>query len=573
MRSLRERGGFGTDAFWVIMPEDDSELNAAVTDELIAAYAADRSYRNAVIVAVRNNPSDVDERRTMGPCALFTYYLQQTEVDALARYWRLVQFASDVVVVSRHEPFAFGSWIGSFGITPAQFVHDVLFYGSPINWLWWEADADIKSAIAANAHRLAGKRVLVYGLTRYAAAIVETLRANNIPVDAAFDSNESKAGWNASLSVEVHTISDALEPYDAETAIVIVSKYAREMRATLARFGYREDQVVEIPIEGGICAARDDSQLTLDDMFQLVLDGVNARRALGDEHLVVCQSGTGDVYYACALLPAYLQAYGKEACTLALPDSPSAIAVARMFGLQNLAPFPVEKLYALYKAWDFLGGERLNMKPMLNLGSRLPRKLLASTNALAQAPWMHWLTCIRLQYFVFDGPFYLSAPQQNASPGLESHFRSLGFRKGRSVLLAPYANAFQSALATKTDFWERLASELANRGYDVATNCAGEERPIEGTSSCLIPHDKIISFLNYAGGFIGIRSGLCDVAQTAFDCTMVLLYERNVGVSKEMWSLKKMGLRDDAVEFEYTGDIDGLLSEILPLFPVVEKER
>ena len=153
---------------------------------------------------------------------------------------------------------------------------------------------------------------------------------------------------------------------------------------------------------------------------------------------------------------------------------------------------------------------------------------------------------------------------------MEARYRAMGFRPGRTVLLSPYANAFHSSLG-ETEFWGLLAQRLQERGYDVATNCAADELPIAGTIPFCVPYGELLTFLQYAGGFVGIRSGLCDIAGSTEQCSMVILYERNVGISMDMWSLKKMGLQRTAVELLYEGDVDGLIAQALDAFPAIEE--
>lgn len=571
VRALKENEALDERTCWVILSEDDAELNEAVTAELIASYMESKFHSKAIVIIPTSYADELDYERLFDGKAILYRHLGAQSVRNLVKYYRLVQFAPDIIVISRNEPFAFGRWIGNFGITPTRFVRDALFFGSPINWLWWAEDPDaIPRAIAAAADTLIGNRVIVYGLTRYAGQIIHELREHEgVLVCGIADSNASKAGWNAELGLTVSLPEDALIPYSPDYVIAIVSKYADEMRARLEQLGYGDDQILEIPVSGGICAARGDSQEVLDEEFRHVLEGVELRHALGEIPLVVCQSGTGDVYYTCSMLQSYVDASCIDAFTLVVPDIPSCVRVAAAFGVERIAPRSIMQIAALYKAWEFLGGGRMGMKAVLNLGSRLPRKLHVDRCDGELSPWMHWLNCMRYQYFTFDGPCALSAPRQKTGRDVETRYRAMGFRPGRTVLLSPYANAFRSSLG-ETEFWELLAQRLQERGYDVATNCAANEQPIAGTEPFCVPYDEILTFLQYAGGFVGIRSGLCDIAGSAEQCTMAILYERNVGISMDMWSLRKMGLQRTAVELLYEGDVEGLLAQTLSAFPAVE---
>lgn len=85
--------------------------------------------------------------------------------------------------------------------------------------------------------------------------------------------------------------------------------------------------------------------------------------------------------------------------------------------------------------------------------------------------------------------------------------------KSRSVILAPYA---KSVNAVPIVFWELLANALKERGYAVFTNCGNQyESPIWGTTPLNNPPlEQIRSIIQYAGFFVGLRSGLCDLIVT-----------------------------------------------------------
>ncbi len=60
--------------------------------------------------------------------------------------------------------------------------------------------------------------------------------------------------------------------------------------------------------------------------------------------------------------------------------------------------------------------------------------------------------------------------------------------------------------------------------------------------------------LEYAGAFLALRSGLCDIISQA-QCKKVVIYESGFNAARyEYFSLNKMGLSTDAVEFVYGKD-------------------
>ena len=142
-------------------------------------------------------------------------------------------------------------------------------------------------------------------------------------------------------------------------------------------------------------------------------------------------------------------------------------------------------------------------------------------------------------------------------------FSQKNLKQGKTIIIAPYAGSFKSALTIKN--WEDIATKLKKKGYDVCTNCFGREEPIPGTETIQFSYEQAVDVLNGAGGFIGIRSGLCDVVSNS-KCKMLIIYESNYLASDyEYFSLKKMGLNNNVIEIEFETN-DKLIREIDTLY-------
>lgn len=83
---------------------------------------------------------------------------------------------------------------------------------------------------------------------------------------------------------------------------------------------------------------------------------------------------------------------------------------------------------------------------------------------------------------------------------------------GRSVIVSPYA---KSVASLPEVLWEKIVSYLIDKGYSVFTNVVGDELPLQGTKAISPKISELKSVVEHAGLFIGIRSGICDVIQTA----------------------------------------------------------
>ena len=175
------------------------------------------------------------------------------------------------------------------------------------------------------------------------------------------------------------------------------------------------------------------------------------------------------------------------------------------------------------------------------------------------------------RYFVFnfdDSVQYQLPPRKDWQREIDELFKKHDLTKGKTVILSPYSNTL---FELPDDFWENIASHCKGLGYSVCTNCATKnEKPVKGTEAVFFPLGMAVDFVEAAGYFVAIRSGLCDIISSA-KAKKVILYEKDGFFYKsspyEYFSLKKMGLCDDAVELEYSsGEREKVIERILGVF-------
>jgi hypothetical protein len=142
-----------------------------------------------------------------------------------------------------------------------------------------------------------------------------------------------------------------------------------------------------------------------------------------------------------------------------------------------------------------------------------------------------------------------------------------------TILLSPYSLSY-CEYTLSDEFWRPIIDTLAARGYQLLTNCAGDERPLPRTEPIFLPYSISVPYLNHCAGFIGFRSGLCDIISTAA-CKKVILYSYEAmynpdGVNLAFTGLKNMRLCDDAVELEFTEgnrNMDEIIKRVTGAFP------
>lgn len=106
-------------------------------------------------------------------------------------------------------------------------------------------------------------------------------------------------------------------------------------------------------------------------------------------------------------------------------------------------------------------------------------------------------------------------------PSVLQHFTGCdSMEKGKAVILSPYA---KSVAGIGSQIWVQIISYYKGKGFQVYTNVSGEEEPLSGTVSLRINLMELQSAVEWAGTFIGVRSGLCDVIKEAH-CRKIVLF-------------------------------------------------
>ena len=106
----------------------------------------------------------------------------------------------------------------------------------------------------------------------------------------------------------------------------------------------------------------------------------------------------------------------------------------------------------------------------------------------------------------------------SASPLSHQHTQKLmqqyDLKSGKTVFLAPHSVSLNKKYMTDVTllhFWKALIVQLQSKHYDVVVNIPLDQENIyEGATPLYIDLIDIIDFVNQAGFFIGLRSGLCD---------------------------------------------------------------
>jgi len=268
-------------------------------------------------------------------------------------------------------------------------------------------------------------------------------------------------------------------------------------------------------------------------------------------------TGIGDIYLTGLFFNEYVRRNGITDYVFAVVSN-ACSKVAEMFDIRNVVVLP-PKVSDDIISLEHSTGQNLNIITLNDGWMGDPLQWLRGYKGLNFERMF--------RYFVFgfeDSVPYELPPHKDYGKEIDDLFEKYELIKGKTVVLSPYSNTL---FDLPDDVLETIVDYCNKRGYAVCTNCAGKEKPVAGTKAVFFPLNQAIWFMDVAGYFVGVRSGLCDVISSS-SCKKVVLYEKDGLFYKssqfEYFSLKKMGLCDDAAEIEYRDDLkDDCLREIL----------
>jgi len=415
-------------------------------------------------------------------------------------------------------------------------------------------------------HRLDQKYIVLFGASIASKEVKTCLAERGIVPDAVIDNDDRRVGREC-LGLIVQKPEAVLQPFKANAAILICSGgFYREMTFQLTKLGYKKNRHI-------FCLNFQNNESLPIFIFHLIrlfigwLAYKKLVRKYSAEHTVFLApyTGTGDIYLAGLFFQKYLKEHNISQYVFVVVSG-ACRKVAAMFGIKNIEVVP-----------HLVTDDIINCNRALR--ADWPIVILNDSWAADYTNLLQWLRGYKglsfdkmFRYFVFgfdDTAAYQLPLPAPCTAEVEALFKKHGLIKGRTVVLSPYSNTL---FELPDEVWKRIADHCRERGYTVCTNCAGAgsgEPPVRGTAAVFFPLGQAIEFLNTAGYFVGVRSGLCDIISSS-TCKKVILYEKDGFFYKcspfDYFSLKKMGLCADALELEYRSDWkEQVLDKILGL--------
>lgn len=232
--------------------------------------------------------------------------------------------------------------------------------------------------------------------------------------------------------------------------------------------------------------------------------------------ILLSSAALGDNYLLGRCVGAYMSKKYPDRTPVFCVYGKQGVDIANLFGIGHSEPFNMADYQILINLFMFIDNKLIHLDLMHHhIGYR-------HTAILMHVEGLHGfnLSTIGMAYldveeaelqspkFVYEDNFIFDLFSMHSLPA------------GKTVLLSPYA---KSVKQIPVRFWERLAAELLKKGYHVCTNSAGEfELTIKNTLPLLIPLQYAVPFIERAGIYIGLRSGLSDVLSSAKAVKIVL---------------------------------------------------
>lgn len=387
-----------------------------------------------------------------------------------------------------------------------------------------------------------GKYVVLFGANKPSEKMILFLGAKGIEVDAIIDNNLASAG-KTMLGIKIDTPEEVLGEYRENAIILIASKYFFQMKKQLQDMGYQDKQIYQMVTYQKYSTDFEEFKKATDEIGQGMATYQELLKEYGrDNHVIMCPyNGIGDIYFIASYLEEYCSNYRVENCIVTVV-SKSCYRVAKMFDIRQVALLEQRVSDNLMKFAAFIGQKKTRIKVLTH--TSIHWDILVSFEMAKRMDWGTMFRYVLMQ--TNDAPKRLPVEKEDMGEKVEQYFLENHLIEGRTAIVSPYANTI---IGLDDIFWKEIVKSLKKLGYQVYTNSIGPVEPaLEGTKPLGFPLEIARQVVEKAGCFIGIRSGLCDVIESAH-AKIFVLYPNS---SMRFFNLKAMGFGEQIVE----GDLE-----------------
>lgn len=415
-----------------------------------------------------------------------------------------------------------------------------------------------------------GKKIAIVGAWNNLTKIDEIMRKLELEISYIADNNPKKQGLSR-IGIVARSIESLTECADV-VILILNNHFWKELLLQITKLGYIENTDLFVLFGGDKLKA---DSISKDKLILLDNDWISRKEQIEKaykeylhlqdsfgkkEMWLMHPSSLGDLYIFSLFLPYYYNVSSIAECDciiIVTKNSVKKLAIA--IGYKNIHLVSLEEAKKGWLPLIALMGDEVKIKNAVSYGLNDVFGTIRNYTAL------NFMDSFIDYVFDFDkmpNPIYHTFSRRDEV--IMKIFTDKGLIPGKTVLLSPYAGHFVSNISKKQ--WAELVLKIKAKGYTVCTNCGNAtEEPIEGSPAVFIEIQDCERFVELAGVFIGIRSGLCDLVCMA-DATKIVINEIGVPAGSDRYfSFKEMGIGRNVIEV--TDDcvntdaiLDGLLT-------------
>jgi len=349
--------------------------------------------------------------------------------------------------------------------------------------------------------------------------IQDYLKFCQLKIDAILDNNSMLQGKLIN-ECRVFSPEKALKPFNDKAVILVFSPaYGNQIKLQLEQMGYQENKHIFVIKD---FRQNKNDFLNYINSMKAVKKGYNIYNNIlkkygENTHIFICRGATGDVYLNGLFLKEYAKKNNIDNYVLA-GDAKALTKIAPLFGIDNLVELTYFESEQLQKVYMFLNFNNISDIFKWQYSLYFNRSRIRMTEKFDFMDTYN--------YYIYKGLVDKSewnSPRfKEMDSDLENSFLDKGIVKGKSIIIAPLAYSVNNL---PVQFWDEVARALVQRGYKVFanTNPSNEINSFAYMESIFFTFAESVPLLEYAGNFLGLRSGLCDIVSFA-KCKQVLLY-------------------------------------------------
>ncbi len=353
-----------------------------------------------------------------------------------------------------------------------------------------------------------GKDIYIFGYCNASKELADLLMRKGYLVSAVLDNNPQKQGSHYK-GIPIIGPAEILGRDMERMLICVVSRAYAAMARQLYEMGYSGS--LEKLVEYNTFAEYSLSPETISRKKERVRRGVETLARIrgkyqGYFYLICPFSALGDVYYAMAYMAGFFEMRHISKYVV-LTVGRECSEIAAMFGCANREALCQEDMDELVQAVLFTKAE----DAFIAHHDRPYANLLTRALKVKRIPFEVLYRC---------GVFGLEKDFPPRQPIALRRFSGRGsMEKGNCVVISPYA---KSVAGIDDQVWKEIVFHFRRKGMQVYTNVSGEEEALPHTRLLRVGLMEMQSAVEWAGTFIGVRSGLCDVIKNARCCKVVL---------------------------------------------------